>query len=81
MSKQFEDKYHLKPGEFKGHPFVSIYEKDQNGVLYPKPLLSLGKKKIEILEYFLEDLKQLTGITPSRPISHMDVNVEEDVPF
>ena len=77
----FEDKYEIEPKEFKGHPYINFWKLDKNGVRYDKPEFSLGIKKVLAFEKHLPEIKQVLGITPSRPPSHMDVNVEEDIPF
>jgi hypothetical protein len=67
-------KIEIAPGEFNGHLFVTIWELDNNGVRYKKPVISLSKKKIKIIEENISEIKQLLGMT-SKP------NQEQDIPF
>ena len=77
----FEDKYEVELCEYKGHSFVKVWKLDDKGVRYLQPEFSMGKKKVLAFEKHLNEIKQLLCITPSRPPSHMDVTIEEDIPF
>lgn len=74
-------KYEFELGTFNGHDYVKIWELDRNNVRYRDPVMSIGKKKLLMIEENLTELKQLLGLIPSKPRVSMDVNVEEDIPF
>jgi len=69
-----DKKLEISLGSYNGHDFVSIWELDQSGVRYKKPVMSLGKKKVKIFEENLAEIKQLLGMG-SEP------KQDEDIPF
>ena len=62
---------------YNGHNFISIWEIDQNGVRYPKPLISLGKKKFLSVIEKAEEIKQLLGINQTSE----NQDYAKDLPF
>lgn len=73
-------KIELELARYNNHDFINVWEVDDRGVRYSKPLIALGKKKLIVIEQHLLEMKQLLGLVPSQRPSSAD-ELPDEIPF